>query len=175
MRTGSPGIAASYYRRAYDKSPGGETVLKRYQALRENDEDAAALDALAGWLANNPDDHRVRLVYASALIDRNDTAAAISEHERLIAALPNSAALFNNLALLYHRAGDDRALAMAVRANELAPDEPSIIDTLGWMMVQAGDLDAGLDVLRDAENPSLDPSGGEVPYRRGAGEAGPGR
>ena len=48
------------------------------------------------------------------------------------------------------RLGDAAAAATAARAVQLAPGNARTIDLLGWILVQQGQLDAGLRHLRDA-------------------------
>jgi Flp pilus assembly protein TadD len=57
----------------------------------------------------------------------------------------------NNLAWLYHRTGDERALAYAERAYRAAPESVNVLDTLGWILAQEGDLKRGLTLLREAK------------------------
>jgi len=44
----------------------------------------------------------------------------------------------NGLAWLYHENGKPGALVMARKASKLAPDNPAIQDTYGWILVQSG-------------------------------------
>ena len=63
---------------------------------------------------------------------------------------PENAVLLNDLAWLYGETGDERAVGHARRARELAPESPAIADTLGWLLVQAGETDKGLAELKIA-------------------------
>jgi tetratricopeptide (TPR) repeat protein len=67
-------------------------------------------------------------------------AAAIAAYEQLRTWTGDSNAMvLNNLAFAKSRVGQqDEALAMAVRALELEPNQPNIMDTAGWLMVQSG-------------------------------------
>ncbi|MDP1898181.1 MAG: PEP-CTERM system TPR-repeat protein PrsT, partial [Sulfurimicrobium sp.] len=63
---------------------------------------------------------------------------------------------------LYQQEKDPRALEHAEKANQLAPDNPAILDTLGWMLVEKGDITRGLPLLQKASN--LAPDAAEIRY-----------
>jgi len=56
----------------------------------------------------------------------------------------------NNLAWLLNEQGDPKARKYAERAYVLSPTSSSVIDTLGWILVQHGDAAKGLDLLKTA-------------------------
>ena len=90
---------------------------------------------------------------------RGDEDAALRRYEKL-ADSGNPIAL-NNLAWLYNERGDARAVEVARRAAEVAPDNPDVLDTLGWVLVQqGGDPEEAVRMLRrsaelNPENPSV--------------------
>jgi len=57
----------------------------------------------------------------------------------------------NNLANILMKQGDANALAMAQRAYRLAPGDYTINDTLGWLLLQQGQMDSALRYLREAK------------------------
>ena len=71
-------------------------------------------------------------------------------YNRLLQKAPNSPPLLNNIALLYQKAGDSRAIEFAKRAYDAAPTSETM-DTYGWILVRAGRIDEGLPLLRDAK------------------------
>ena len=56
----------------------------------------------------------------------------------------------NNLALSYQAQNDARAMVIAERALKLAGDNPAILDTVGWIMVERADLARGVPLLKRA-------------------------
>jgi Flp pilus assembly protein TadD len=56
--------------------------------------------------------------------------------------------VLNNLAWIYLETGDERALEMARLADQAAPKNPDIEDTLGWVLVENGAAGEGLSYLR---------------------------
>ena len=63
---------------------------------------------------------------------------------------PNDPLLLNNLAWALWQQKDPQAVAIAQKANTLAPANPAIADTLGWMLVEQGDTKKGLELLEKA-------------------------
>lgn len=145
--------AARAFETALDLRPARELAVKAYHARTASGQGDADLP-LRRWLAGQPDDHEIRKLLAQALIAGGDRRAAIAEYERILAAMPDDAITLNNLAWQYFEAKDARALTLARKAHALAPEEIAIIDTLGWILVDAGHLEEGLKRLRDAANRS---------------------
>ena len=75
---------------------------------------------------------------------------AVAEAETTLMQEPDNGIVVSNLAALYQRVGDKRALQFAERAMQLAPESPAVADTLGWILVQSDRLPRGLELLRQA-------------------------
>jgi tetratricopeptide (TPR) repeat protein len=78
--------------------------------------------------------------------------AARDVYEKLLAIAPNFALALNNLAVLYSDRLDqlDKAYALANRAREVAPNEPFIADTLGWILFKKGEYGNALRLLKES-------------------------
>ena len=76
--------------------------------------------------------------------------AARDSYARAVAADPNDAAMLNNHANLLLELKDPAARAQAERALKLEPNQASYAATLGWILVQEGELANGVRYLRDA-------------------------
>ncbi len=114
-----------------------------------------------GALAEAPPAERLAILLAegdNALREEN-WRAAIDAYEELRGWTGDSNAMvLNNLAFAHSRAGDtEAALEMAGIAHELAPDHPSIMDTLGWLLIETGqDRSRGLLLLERAATAAPD-------------------
>lgn len=153
--------AAKLYAEAAALRPDASLAVKSFAARRA----AASRDPeqpLLDWLAAHPEDHRVRTVLGEYWLDGGMDAKAIAEFESVRRQVPGSAALLNNLAWLYHRQNDSRALPLAERAHELKPDAPAIADTLGWILAGSGETERALPLLATAARAM--PSSAEVQY-----------
>ncbi|TDJ36498.1 MAG: PEP-CTERM system TPR-repeat protein PrsT [Gammaproteobacteria bacterium] len=140
--------ALPYYRSAAGAGVR-EAALKLASRLSAaGDHDAAATSARA-WLAEHPNDGGLQLVLANSLLQTSDHTGAIGIYEAMDAQIDNPVVL-NNLAWLYMEQNDQRALATAERAYELAPDSGEIADTLGWILVNQGSGARGLRHLERA-------------------------
>lgn len=88
---------------------------------------------------------------------------AVDAYERILAATDGrNAMVLNNLAWAYGQLGNtDKAIDFAGKALQQAPGNPSVMDTLGWLLVTSGkDRARGVQLLRDAaakapQNPAI--------------------
>ena len=154
MRQGRPAEAVEAYEAAHAKGQSGALAIRLYRAQRARGQVAEGVETLERWLASHPADDAVRLVLATAHDGAGRLDAAIETYERLLEGRPDNAVLLNNLAVLYQKVGDARALDYARRAHDLAPENPAIIDTLGWSLALGGEDARALKLLRDAHSRS---------------------
>lgn len=164
--------AAQAYDAALAVRSDSALALKAYRA-RHLGRLGGTTGPLVAWLESNPGDFRVRNVLAEAYQLSGQRARAIQEYEIVVRDGPNNPAVVNNLAWLYHQTGDARALDMARRAHEQAPGSPSIADTYGWLLVEAGRIDEGLALLEKAQQAAPDQP--DIAYHRAAAMARAGR
>jgi putative PEP-CTERM system TPR-repeat lipoprotein len=143
------GSAARAYDATSKQAPSAALAVKSYEARRRARMPDAA-KPLERWLSQHPDDAAVRLALAQSRQEDGRLKEAIGEYELLLKSNPDSAVVLNNLALAYHDTGDSRALATAERAYQLQPEIGAIADTCGWLLVRAGELQRGVEVLRKA-------------------------
>jgi putative PEP-CTERM system TPR-repeat lipoprotein len=154
---GNNAAAVDRYTRALQLRPVSIVVLRRFQA-QSRGHLAGAVEGLKDWLRQHPDDGAVRFNYAEALQAKGDRPGAIAEYERILTAAPNSAPTLNNLAWLYVEAHDQRAIETARKAYAVSPKTPAIADTLGWALVEQGQIAEGLGFLRNVAGGGADPN-----------------
>ena len=99
-----------------------------------------------------PDD--TRLLYARALLndDLNHVDAAVRDLRRLLELKPNDADALNALGytLADRTENQKEALSLIEKALVLKPDEPAILDSLGWVQYRLGRMDEAVIHLRTA-------------------------
>jgi len=161
MLDGKPEQALVHYQAAAEVQVT-RTVVMRLAMTYQATEPAKALVPLKQWLDEHPDDAEIRRAYAQTLEAQGDKQAAVVEYERLLNDGGEDPVSLNNLAWQYAEEGREGAVALAERAHELAPDNGSISDTLGWILYRDGQADEALEILRLAATQS--PNNPEVQF-----------
>ena len=118
-----------------------------YVAAGKPDEGDARL---AQWLKESPDDATVRVYAGETAIKRGKHKEAATHYEWLLQKQGDSVLALNNLAWAYHQLKDARAVETAERAYKLAPDNASVGDTLGMLLIAKGDVKRGIEILEKA-------------------------
>jgi putative PEP-CTERM system TPR-repeat lipoprotein len=143
-------LALPVYEQALALSKTNELTIKTANALRAAGRQADAGKRLAQWLQQHPDDVRVQLYKADTLLADKQYKLAAGQLEATLKQHPQNIVALNNLALAYQQAQDARAQQVAEEAYKLASDQPAIMDTLGWILVEKGDTARALPILRKA-------------------------
>ncbi|HQJ08293.1 MAG TPA: tetratricopeptide repeat protein, partial [Deltaproteobacteria bacterium] len=104
-------------------------------------------------------------------------AKASQIYTKILAAIPDLWPAANNLAFLLaeHPAAKDdlsRAVTLARKAREIRPDDPDVIDTLGWAYYKTGDLKQAFAYIKtaldkDAQNPIYNYHMGMISFKKG--------
>jgi tetratricopeptide (TPR) repeat protein len=150
MAQGRYDVAAALYQQALSVENRPDLVVSLYRALVRAGKAGEALRVVQAWHQANPGTPLVMRVLADHLGQTGDKSVARRLYGELVAVQPDNAELHNNLANLLLPVDSELALKTAMRAHELAPQNAAILDTLGWMLVQLGELERGLAHLRDA-------------------------
>ena len=132
--------------------------LVRAETAIARDDVAAARTALEEALAIDPRAAAVALALAGLDERESRTDAAIARYRDLLEWAPSNVGAMNNLAfLLAEQGGDlDEALVLAERASAVAGGDPSIADTLGWILHLTGDTRRARGLLERAATQLVD-------------------
>jgi len=118
-----------------------------------------AMEVLDAALKESPDN--MSLLYARAMLSekRDDLAGMERDLRAILADDPDNATALNALGytLADRTKRYDEALQLITRALELEPDEPAILDSMGWIMYRTGHYDESLEFLRRAYTNFPDP------------------
>lgn len=142
--------AISLYEQASIKREDGEIFVKLHHALMLEGDIKQADSKLLDWLKVHPKDNRTRLYLAQSYAERDHVKPSIFHYEILIREMPNNFIFLNNLATQYQKSGDARALSVAQAAYRLEPSNPVVMDTLGWILIESGQLKQGIQLLKKA-------------------------
>lgn len=144
------GRAADVFQKAQNLSPSSGGMMKLHSAMSESG-NARRADVMAmQWIKLHPRDILVRKYMAEILAREGNSKAAMEQYGFVLAADPNDVEALNNIAMLYQETNNPLAEEMARKAGKLAPDNPQIMDTLGWILVGKGNVKDGLPLLQKA-------------------------
>lgn len=138
--------------RAAEPRLAPQLLLGEAQLLREQNRTADAYALLAEALKAQPD--QPELLYETALLaEKLGRLDELEKHlRRLIALKPDHAHAYNALgySLADRNIRLDEARALIARALELAPNDPFILDSEGWVLYRLGDKQGALVHLQRA-------------------------
>lgn len=153
MRQGKPDEARGRIQAARADDPGDVRMLvAEAQLMRDAGRQAEAFAFLDKALESQPD--QPELLYETALTaEKLGNVDVMERHlRRLIVLKPDSAQAYNALgySLADRNLRLDEAAQLLDKALSLAPDDPFILDSKGWLLFRQGNLAAALEALQKA-------------------------
>jgi len=145
-----PAAAAIAARAVFDLHPASASARRYGLALMRAGDVTGAQRLLSDWLAHDGDDADSRALLAEAMMRQGDKSHAAEQWALTLARQPDNAVAANNLAWLYGKLGDRRALDVAQRAYRLDPNRTQVADTYGFLLFGGGDKRMAADLLRAA-------------------------
>jgi tetratricopeptide (TPR) repeat protein len=150
------------YRTVVAKEAGHVRASLRLSALLERQRRrAAARMVLERLLEHRPAAAEARLALATLLEEEGDLETAQSHYKKMLANDPRTPVAAYRLALAQAEGGEnlDVALALAMTAIQVSPDDPGASDALGWIHVRRNLPRVGLKYLEGSvravpENPT---------------------
>ncbi|MEM8517318.1 XrtA/PEP-CTERM system TPR-repeat protein PrsT [Janthinobacterium sp. CAN_S7] len=161
-----PQDAVKLYQHALQLSNIGPMQVQLYRALLAAGQLREADARMAAWLQDKPDDLGLRSYVAGVKLAAKQYRSAIEQLQYIVAKDAANVAALNDLAWAYQQQQDPRALATAEQALKLVPDNPIVLDTLGWIVLEQGDVKQATTLLRKAAG--LAPKLAEIQYHLGA-------
>lgn len=128
----------------------GQPLARAFQAFAMGGKPEEGEKLLQQWVTQHPQDTAVRHQLALVLLNANRQQAAAEQYQTLVKANPKDYVAHNNLAWLLSELNSPNALAVAEQAYKLNPADPGVQDTLGWILVNAGQTARGVDMLKKA-------------------------
>ena len=155
--------------RAHTLAPSGALLTRQVRVLGAMQRPEEGETRLTAWLARHPTDASTRSVLAESLLKRKQFAAASEQYLLVNASNPNNLLILNNLAWALLESGDKRAATYAEQALKLAPNNPAVMDTLGWILVRQKQTARGIKLLQQALTKA--PDAAEIQYHLAAAYA----
>jgi Flp pilus assembly protein TadD len=150
VRAGKYDVAIEAYRRQLQAAPNSASVhrslVEMYMVTGKYTD---AISSAEQGLRMAPRDVRMEVLLAAALRQAGRRSEVGGKLERALHLDPENPAILNNLAYSLAENGTDldRALSLAQRAVQKAPQEPGFTDTLGWIYLKKNMTDAALQVF----------------------------
>lgn len=138
------------YKQASKRQQSGAIALGYSRALFASGNKKGSLKPLEDWLQKNPNDVKMQIVLGTAYQSTGMLDKSINMLESVLQTQSENAVVLNNLSWMYFQKNDPRALQYAEKAHRLRPEIGAITDTLGWLLVQKGNVDKGVEVLKRA-------------------------
>ncbi|MCH6255347.1 tetratricopeptide repeat protein [Puniceicoccaceae bacterium K14] len=126
-----------------------------------------AIEAYLTTLKIAPDLIIAKFQLANHYEFRKEYEAAQEQYLEILEDTPNSPVVYNNLAYLLseYLNQKEKAFEYAKQARELAPEDPMIADTLGWIAYQRKEYKWSYDLISEAHKQL--PNAGEITYHLG--------
>jgi putative PEP-CTERM system TPR-repeat lipoprotein len=143
--------AAVAYRKALTVERQPQIAVKLHKALIAANKPTDAQTSLAEWFKASPNDFTMRLYAGEYELTQQKWQNALDNYSLVLKQDPKHAIALNNSAWAYSKLGDlPKAVSFAEQAYSSAQNAPPIIDTLGTILIQAGNHARGLELLRQA-------------------------
>ena len=144
--------AIEAYRKGIAQTGDVDLAIKLHATLVTQNIPSEADKFADRWLSEHPKELRFRLYLAETARNRKDYVESIKHYKILQSIQPDNPALLNNLAWVMGQNKDPKALEYAEKAYKLAPEQPSIADTLGALLLAKGEVKRGLELIKKANS-----------------------
>jgi putative PEP-CTERM system TPR-repeat lipoprotein len=145
-----PDDAATALEAAFALRQTSDIVLSLANAYLQGDRKSDAMPLLEKWTADHSEDARALAFLAQLFQTEGRDAEAARTYEAVLATGQRNVVILNNLAWIYQKVGDERAVEIAREAYDLEPSRPEVADTYGWVLLQSGNVKDGLSILQQA-------------------------
>jgi tetratricopeptide (TPR) repeat protein len=156
LRTGKYDLAIAEFQLVLDRvdhtsKNTAEIYLRMGDAYRLKGDLDFAIAVLQQAQTLQPANVVILNALAFTLESAGQRQAAADQYRKILELDPKSAIALNNLAFILADTGSDPTLALAYahRARQLFPNEPTIIDTLGWVYLKLNRADDAIPLFRE--------------------------
>jgi len=159
QRAWEPAVKA--LREALNKRASTDIAIRLHVLYAMADRSSEGDRFAEGWLRAHPSDAGFHSHLGWMAVNRKDFNAAESAYRKVLQLRPDDPASLNNLASVMVAKKAPGALALAEKANKLAPDVPAFLDTWASALAFEGQMDKAVEQQRKA----ADLAGSEPAFR----------
>jgi len=138
--------AIELYSQAFQQDSNKKTLITLVSLLKQQGKEKEALDIIEKEIKTMP--NALGLKMLAALM--SDAKKAEQYYLQIIQQRNNYVPALNNLAWLYHKTSNIKAIDLAKKAYQLAPESASIADTFGVILTAQGEINSGITILEKA-------------------------
>lgn len=142
--------AAQAYRNGLKLASSAELAIKLHTVLSAAGQTAEANRVAADWSKAQPRDAAFPLYLGDRALASSQWAEAARQYQRVIDTQPNHALALNNLAWVAGQLSRPDAVALAEKANRLAPNQPAIMDTLAMLLSASNQHQRAIELQQQA-------------------------
>ncbi len=132
--------AMAAYRTATQREAPTEAAIRLHRSLQVTGQAADAEGFAQQWQKSQPKDAVFRYYLGDTALAQRDLAAAEAHYRAVLEITPDNALAMNNIAWILASQGKPGGVALATKANEIAPDRAPILDTLALAQAAEGQL-----------------------------------
>jgi putative PEP-CTERM system TPR-repeat lipoprotein len=148
QRNWTASVAA--YRAGLQKKSGDRLAPKLHAAMVAGGSRTAAEQWAGEWMKSHPKDSQFLSYLGDVALAQRDWPQAENRFQAVLKLQPNNVAALNNVAWSAMQQDKPGALALAQKANELAPNQPALMDTLALALAKDKQLDKAVELQRKA-------------------------
>lgn len=154
--------AIDMYQQAYKVQPNDKVLFTLADLLMAQKKQPEAIKLLNNALEKNQKDLGIHFKLATIYQQQQDIKQAEAHYNAMLTEQPDNVLALNNLAFIYSQQNDPRALELAKKAYEKAPESAAILDTYGYILIKQGQPKEGLPILEKAA--SLAPKANDIQF-----------
>lgn len=127
-----------------------ELAIKLHLALLASGNTVEAEKMASNWNKEHPKDFAFRLHQGNIATTRKEYDQAAKHYRVALDIQPDNPLVLNNMAWVSGQLKAPGAIEYAEKANQLAPNQPSFMDTLAMLLADKGENDKAIELLRKA-------------------------
>ncbi|HFE37513.1 MAG TPA: tetratricopeptide repeat protein, partial [Gammaproteobacteria bacterium] len=138
------------YNTAQKKQQNNRIIYKLAKAYEELGDYKNSVITLEKWLQKNEKDLTGHIMLAQFHQNHKNMEKASLHYEQALKISPENLVALNNIAWIYAEQGNKQGVVYAKKAYDLMPNNPNVADTYGWALIQSGQIDKGVNIIKQA-------------------------